>query len=528
MDKKEKLYKYEKNGDTPMSAERGVHVTPVDGAPMSAEKSVYVTPVGGTDLTKLGSKMAQNAVPGKTDVANKKKENNATAGNVPAINKSAYVNSAVPSAAANYYNQADSMQSPIYESQYDEQISDLVDRILNGEKFSYDVNEDALFANYSDIYERNARKAAEDAMGRASAASGGYGSSYAAAAASQQYNSQMQGLNEVVPQLQQLAYEQYLANRQDEYNQLSTIKGLEDSAYSRHRDNVADYNTERDYMIGMGDRMQEQSNWQAEYDASRIDSDRNYQLNVDQFEHDKDMDNKAHELDVDQFEHDKAVDDRAQNLSEAVAAAEHGDYSLLEWYTGADLTDAKEWEKIKKSAEMYSATGLVSFLKDAGIDTTYLEDKIADEDYSNQLAIGLSVYEATGSPAMLQKLGIDTSYMDKILSYTLKEAENSANGSSGGSGGRSYSGDSSVVTSGSNDSYSEPAIWGDKTAGDIAAEIAYFYRGKGVAWNSRTVDKHIIDKYPGLSVEEKKQVRAYLADIDSGLEELLIPGMDPR
>ena len=181
-------------------------------------------------------------------------------------------------------------------------------------------------------------------------------------------------------------------------------------------------------------------------------------------------------------------------MQEAIAAAELGDYSLLELYTGADLSSAKE-----------------------------------DKNFANKLSMALSVYEATGSPKMLESLDIDTSYMDQILRYTLMEAQKSANGSSGGSGGGSYSGSGSSGSSREKtNTYSEPAVWGDKTAADIAAEIAYYYQGKGVAWNSRTVSDEIARRYPGLSIEAKHAINAYMADPDSGLEELMYTGMAPR
>ena len=433
-------------------------VTPI-GSSAAGNMTTYSdeTPTSGIFSKKTGSVAADTAPINKSDVVNSgvSSSNTDTRGDKYA-DAADTVFEKIVSGENEFYDNANSMQSAEYESKYDSQIQGLVDKILNGEKFDYNVNEDALFSNYADVYERSARKAAEDALGRAAAASGGYGSSYASAAASQAYNSQMQSLNEVVPQLQQLAYEQYLANRQDEYNQLGTLTGLEDSDYSRYRDSMSDYYTERDYQVGMGDRYnenlfnsaeyaqgivedeREQERWQAEYDAARIDSDRDYQLNVDQFEHDKDMDNKEYELDVDQFEHDKQMDINNSTFEEALAAAEYGDYSLLEWYTGADLSDAKKWDEIMKGAEFYSATGLVDFLKNAGVDTTQLEDNIADDEYAENLSIAMSVYEATGSPDMLNNLGIDTTYMDKILAYTLQEAENSANGTSGGSGGGSY------------------------------------------------------------------------------------------
>ncbi len=518
---------------------------------------------------------------------------------------------------------------PVYQSQYDSQISGLVDKILNGEKFDYDVNSDALFANYADVYERNAKKAAEDAMGRSSAASGGYGNSFASAAASQAYNSQMQNLNAAVPQLQELAYQQYLAHKQDDYNQLNMIKGLDDSNYAKYRDSMSDYYADRDFNANREDAAwdkqfaqsqfdasrqdaawdkqfatdqfeygkqqdaQAQQNWQSEFDAGRNDAAWEKQFATDQFEYGKQQDAQAQqnwqtEFDAgredsawekqfatDQFEYGKQQDAQAQQnwqsefdagredsawekqfaadqfeygkeqdakemafnkmvwendskMQEAMAAAELGDYSLLELYTGADLSDAKKWDEIEKGAQLYSATGLVDYLKSAGVNTTQLEDNIANEKFANNLSMALSVYESTGSPKMLQGLGIDTSYMDKILGYTLMEAQKSANGSSGGSGGRSYSGGGPVVTSGSNDSYSEPAVWGDKTAADIAAEVAYYYQGQGVAWNSRTVSDYIVKNYPGLSIEAKHAINAYMADPDSGLEELMYTGMAPR
>ena len=487
-----------------------------------------------------------------------------------------------------YYDNADGMEKPEFTSQYDSQISGLVDKILNGEKFDYDVNSDALFANYADVYERNARKAAEDAMGRGAAASGGYGSSYAQALAGQAYNSQMQNLNAAVPQLQELAYQQYQAQKQDEYNQLNMLQGLDNSDYAKYRDSMSDYHADREFerIVGRDERADLESDREferilgrderADYESDRdfnaeredtewehgriedrddradYESDRDFNADREdtEWEHGRieDRDDRAdyesdrafdadredteweHGFAEDQFAHDKAVDDRAQNMEEAIAAAEYGNYKPLEWYTGADFSDREEWDKIMRGAELYSATGLVDYLKAAGVDTTYIEDKMADDDFAYQLSIGLSVYEATGSPAMLNELGIDTSYMDKMLGYMAKQEENAANGSSGGSGGGSYSGGSSGGASGgsSGGGYSEPAVWGDMTAADIASEVAYHFMGSGVAWNSRTVSEYIRTHYPGLSIDAHHQINAYMADPDSGLEELMYTGMSPR
>ena len=76
----------------------------------------------------------------------------------------------------------------IYESAYN--------ALANREKFSYNQKDDPLYAQYEDMYTRNARMAMNDTIGVASAMTGGYGNSYAATAGQSMYNNTMQGLNE--------------------------------------------------------------------------------------------------------------------------------------------------------------------------------------------------------------------------------------------------------------------------------------------------------------------------------------------
>ena len=57
--------------------------------------------------------------------------------------------------------------------------------------------------------------ASEDAVARASAMTGGYGNSYAATTGAQAFNEQMGQLNDVIPELYQLAYNRYAQEGQD-------------------------------------------------------------------------------------------------------------------------------------------------------------------------------------------------------------------------------------------------------------------------------------------------------------------------
>ena len=84
-----------------------------------------------------------------------------------------------------------------------------MDAILNRKKFSYDLNGDALYQQYKDNYINQGKMAMMDTMGQASAMTGGYGNSYAATVGNQAYQASLQNLNNVIPQLYQLALDSY-------------------------------------------------------------------------------------------------------------------------------------------------------------------------------------------------------------------------------------------------------------------------------------------------------------------------------
>ena len=122
----------------------------------------------------------------------------------------------------------------------DAQLSQLYDRIMNREKFSYDLNGDALYQQYKDRYQDLGRQAMMDTMGNATALTGGYGSSYATTAGNQAYQQYLQQLNDIVPDLYQQAYNRYTQEGNDLLNQYNM-------AYGRYRDAVGDWENERSY-----------------------------------------------------------------------------------------------------------------------------------------------------------------------------------------------------------------------------------------------------------------------------------------
>ena len=134
-----------------------------------------------------------------------------------------------------------------------EQKNAALNAYLNREDFKYDFNADALYHHYKDKYTRQGKMAMQDTMGQAAALTGGYGSSYAQSVGQQAYDAQLQNLNDVIPELYQMAYSRYQDQGNNLLQQYSLLAGEEADAYSRvyqeEQDAVADhqYNTNFGY-----------------------------------------------------------------------------------------------------------------------------------------------------------------------------------------------------------------------------------------------------------------------------------------
>ena len=187
-----------------------------------------------------------------------------------------------------------------YNSKWQDQLDDTINKILNREKFSYDLNGDALYQQYKDKYIQQGKMAMADAIGQASAMTGGYGNSYAQSVGQQQYNAQLQNLNDIVPELYQMAYDKYNQEGQDLYNQYAMLGAQEEQDYGRHRDSVTDWQSERDYLTGRYDN-------ERNLDYSKYVDDRN-------FDYSKYADDRnfayGQYMDDKNYEYGKYIDDR--------------------------------------------------------------------------------------------------------------------------------------------------------------------------------------------------------------------------
>ena len=137
--------------------------------------------------------------------------------------------------------------------QYGQQMQEALDAIRKRKKFSYDLNGDALYQQYKDKYVQQGKQAMQDTMGQAAALTGGYASTYGQAVGQQQYDAYLQNLNDVVPELYQLALSRYQMEGDDLKTQYSLLADQYQQENGQYRDKVGDWQTERNFLSGRYD-----------------------------------------------------------------------------------------------------------------------------------------------------------------------------------------------------------------------------------------------------------------------------------
>ena len=242
-----------------------------------------------------------------------------------------------------------------YQSQWQSQIDNLMNQIMNREKFSYNMNEDALYQQYKDKYIQQGKMAMADTMGQAAAMTGGYGNSYAQSVGQQAYQAHLQNLNDIVPQLYQMALDKYNMEGQDLYNQYGMVVDRENTDYGRYRDTISDYLTERDYLAGRYDS-------ERDYDYSKYVDDRNFSYG--QYSDDRN------------FEYGKWADDRNFSYS---TWADDRNFEYGKW------ADDRAFDYNKYSADRSLAYDKYSSDRNLAYDKYATDKNLSYEEYRNSI-----------------------------------------------------------------------------------------------------------------------------------------------
>lgn len=295
--------------------------------------------------------------------------------------------------------------APVYNNRYDDTIQDLIQGILNREDFSYDPATDPLYQNYRKQYTREGQRATADTLGAAAAASGGIPSSYATTAAAQAGNYYAAQMTDKIPELYQLAYNQYLNDYNMQLSDLGVVQGAEQSDYDKYLNELNQFNTDRafDYNAWLDEYNMTKDQLQTAQGLEQLDYTK-YLNELQQFNTDREF-NYGQLLD----EIDSQTRERQEDIDNALRAAEFGDYS---------------------------------FLQDMGIDTS---NNPADFERQYTLALLAAEY---GDFSGLEALGITPSAQN-LASFNRTASGSTSRSSSGGGSSDGSSGSGSSSTGGS-------------------------------------------------------------------------------
>ena len=163
------LYRVNENGKAPAGLGVGDEVVTAGGTyridsvgPDGQYKSTLVNR-NQTTQSYQGGYASRNTLPGYSDY---------TAGRLGTLERGYSPSGAVSQAKA-YLQQVQSRRPGAYQSRWDAELDKLYDQITNRKPFQYDLNQDALYQQYKEQYQRLGRQAMEDTMGQAAALTGG-------------------------------------------------------------------------------------------------------------------------------------------------------------------------------------------------------------------------------------------------------------------------------------------------------------------------------------------------------------------
>ena len=142
---------------------------------------------------------------------------------------------------------------------YSGQLQGLLNQYNTKQKFSYDINKDALFQNSLSSAMNQGKNAMQDTIGQAAALTGGYANSFATSAGNQAYNQFVKGAYDNLPAYYQMALDAYNQEDQRLVNKINITQTADQTEYSRNMDAYAVNKDMADTMYN-----QELSKWQSE------------------------------------------------------------------------------------------------------------------------------------------------------------------------------------------------------------------------------------------------------------------------
>jgi hypothetical protein len=204
---------------------------------------------------------------------------------------------------------------------YDKQLQedDIWNKIFGREKFNFNFNEDALYQQYKDKYIKQGKMAMQDTIGQASAMTGGYGNSYAQSVGNQAYQASLEQLNDVIPELYQMAYDRYQQEGQDLYNKYSMLSNDKEQKYGMWNDK---YNR----LAGMRDYYQADESYLYNKERGEYESDRTFEQGLHDTKESYRYQNWADQIAQEQWEKGYDLQERQLQMAEEEWAYKQDSY----------------------------------------------------------------------------------------------------------------------------------------------------------------------------------------------------------
>lgn len=150
-----------------------------------------------------------------------------------------------------------------------EQLDQKTQEFMNRKPFSYDLANDPLYQQYKEQYAAMGNLAMQDTMGQAAALTGGYGNSYAQTAGQQTYQNYLNRVNEVVPDLYARARNDYEAEGERLYKEISLLEGQKAQEYSRYQADLDDWYNYLSVLQSQEGIARENDRWERQFAASQ-------------------------------------------------------------------------------------------------------------------------------------------------------------------------------------------------------------------------------------------------------------------
>ncbi|MDR1061967.1 MAG: hypothetical protein LBL83_12375 [Clostridiales bacterium] len=147
----------------------------------------------------------------------------------------------------NNYPSFDYPAQPTWYDQYGSVYNKALAEVLYRQPFSYSKETDPSYAAYAKQYLMEGDRATENAIARAAALSGGIPSSAAVKAGTQAGDYYAAQLSGKIPELYQQAYDRYVSEFSMDREALSDVSGARTFDYGTYRDNVGDYQNNRQF-----------------------------------------------------------------------------------------------------------------------------------------------------------------------------------------------------------------------------------------------------------------------------------------